>query len=140
MFIMNRNSKLITLVIAALLIIAGGEGLALMTHHNNKPSKPVGATTQTYTRLNIELKDGQLTSGAATYLVQPGTPLEFHISSNIFGKVSVPTKPPQTITFMKSPLVFRFNASDIPGTYPLLYEASGSSNILQIGTIIVRGS
>ncbi|HSX27247.1 MAG TPA: hypothetical protein VLG25_00520 [Patescibacteria group bacterium] len=91
-----------------------------------------------YTRLDIEIKDGQLVSPAATYLVQPGTKLEFHIISNTFGKITVPTNPLQTITFTESPLIFKFSAPTQPGSYDLPYKANDTDQVINLGIITVR--
>ncbi|HTE22099.1 MAG TPA: hypothetical protein VK674_03585 [Candidatus Limnocylindria bacterium] len=104
----------------------------------DKPAAKVESAVDQYTQLQIGLKDGKLTSEAATYLVNPGVGLEFTVTSNKFGKVSVPTEPPQTITFTQSPLVFKFKSSHNPGSYALLYQAADSAEAIQIGTIVVR--
>jgi len=132
----NRKILGIVLIVLAVALAAGSMWFFGFRREDAKTVSPV---VEKYTQLNIELKEGKLTSEASTYLVQPGIGLEFHISSNKFGKVSVPTEPPQTITFTESPLIFKFNASRNPGSYALVYQAEGGNEAIQIGTIVVKG-
>jgi hypothetical protein len=129
----NRWFK-IGLVVLVVAVIAGGAGLAL----GHKDAPAAKASKQKTIHLDINLKDGRLVEAASTYIVQPGTRLEFKITSDKLGKISVPTEPPQTITFTESPLVFQFTTSKRPGSYVLLYMASGSEKATPIGTISVR--
>lgn len=100
-------------------------------HHKN-------SSTMKFTHLSIVLSNGKPLSAPSTYLVKPGVGLEFSIESNVFGKVGVPTNPPQTITFTQSPLVFKLKAPTKPGTYPLSYQADNSQSVIEIGTIVVK--
>lgn len=135
-----RVYKKILISILVILLFASVATSIWFFGFRNQINNQAGPAIQKYNRLDIALKDGKLTSEAATYLVQPGASLEFHISSNKFGKISVPTQPPKTITFTESPLIFRFDASSEPGSYVLLYQAEGSKEIIKIGTIVVRSS
>ena len=128
--------KMLIVLCCLLFTVAAGNIWFFGLRH--KDSEPTTTGVEKYTRLDIVLEAGKLATEAATYLVQPGTGLEFHISSDKLGKVSVPTEPPQTITFTKSPLVFKFKASHNPGSYALLYQAENSEQTIQIGTIVVR--
>jgi hypothetical protein len=129
------HKKIITAVILLMVITAA---VVWFFTTQNKSADQAKPKEEQATRLDIKLRGGKLVSPAATYLVQPGVRLEFHISSNIFGKVSVPTTPSQTITFTESPLIFQFNASDKPGRHMLLYQPTGSDEVVTIGTIIVK--
>ncbi len=130
------SKKALAGIMIVIALTTGGIGYTQYrdTHPGSAPA------VEEYTRLDIELEGGRPTKEAATYLVQPGVGLEFHIQSDRFGKISVPTQPPQTITFTESPLVFKFNASRKPGSYALLYLADKSDKIIQIGTIVVRSA
>ena len=135
-------SKRIVGIIVALATIALVAGLVV---HSHKPLKSTGqsnsspSSAQKYAHIDISIKDGKLVGAISTYLVNPGTGLEFSITSNKFGKIGSPTYPPQTITFTKSPLIFHFTTSKA-GTFPMTYQADGSTNIIEIGIVIVRST
>src|SRR5258708_7380891 len=131
---MNKKSWMIAAAVVAVLLLGGA--LLFFKHHGNanKSSQSAGAQ---FTHLDIQLKNGHLISAPSTYVVKPGTGLEFSIESNVFGKIGVPTDPPQTITFTQSPLVFRLKAPTKAGNFPLDYQATGSSDVIQIGMIAV---
>lgn len=141
---MNTKTIKIVIVVIVLLALAGISSVVIL-HYNHKKKPAVAATTSvkttttaTFIPLSIQLHNGEPVHPAATYLVKPGTGLQFTIDSNIFGKVGVPTDPSQIITFTSSPLVFKFKASMKPGNYPLSYQPDGSKSVIQIGLIVVR--
>lgn len=126
----------IGLAVAALLCVVAW-------YTQSQATKPAdngaAANTQKYTHVDIEIRDSKLVGTTNTYLVNPGTGLEFSITSDKFGKVGVPTDPAQVITFTKSPLVFHFNAPQ-SGTYPMTFQADGSDEVLLLGTVTVRSA
>jgi plastocyanin len=134
---MDKQTLKVIAATAIVVLLLVGSAAAFFLQRNND-SKPRPSSAEQLTHLDIELQDGKPVSPPATYLVKPGTNLEFSIKSNVYGKVGAPTDPPQTITFTQSPLTFHFKASTKPGTYPLSYQADGSKKVIQIGTVVVR--
>ena len=130
--------KLILLTVVLSLLVGGGVAWYVLAN-SKQENKTASTIEKKFTHLDIKLKNGRLVGAASTYLVKPGTDLEFNITSDVSGKVGVPTDPPQTINFTESPLVFRATTSK-PGTYALTYQADGSKEVMQIGTLVVRGS
>jgi hypothetical protein len=133
---MNKKSLIIIASVVTVLLLGGV--LLFSKHHSKAANKPSSnSATAGYTQLDIQLRNGHLVTPASTYVVKPGIGLEFSIETNVYGKVGVPTSPPQTITFTQSPLVFRFKVPTKPGNYPLNYQATGSQDVIQIGMISV---
>ncbi len=124
-----------TAIIVFITLLVLSVGSILIYNNWNKPKETMPSAQNT--RLTIELKNGKLLSAPSTYLVQPGTKLEFQINSDKLGKIFL-TEPAQTITFTESPLIFHFNAPTKPGNYPMAYQANGSKQVIQIGDIVVK--
>jgi len=64
--------------------------------------------------------------------------MEFSISTNVFGKVGVPTIQPKQLPLPNPRWFFHFYAPTKPGSYPITYLAEGSSDVILIGTIVVN--
>jgi hypothetical protein len=132
------DKKILKVIAATAIIVILLVGSAAAFFIQQRSDKPTSNLAEQLTHLDIELQDGKPVSPPSTYLVKPGTNLEFSIKSNVYGKIGAPTDPPQTITFTQSPLTFHFKASTKPGNYPLSYQADGSQKVIQIGTVVVR--
>lgn len=128
------------MVVTALIILVAGiswrNHRQPVANHNNTTT----TTPQKYTHVDVKLEDGNLVGPVSSYLVNPGTGLEFSVSSNKLGKIGVPTDPPKIITFTQSPLVFSFITTAKAGSYPLTYQADGSTKVIEIGIITVRST
>jgi hypothetical protein len=135
---MSRKVILIILCLVLLIPLALGAGFLTTRRELPKTESTTTPDVQKYSRIDIELKDGGIATSPSTYLVNKGTNLEFHITSNKFGKIGVPTEPAQTITFTESPLVFKFSAPTNPGSFALTYQPEGKKEVVLIGTIVVR--
>jgi hypothetical protein len=140
------SKKIAILVLVATCVIIAAGGTALLVHRNRtaRATATSHATVnasqhnkQAFVPINISIKNGQLVGAVNTYLVRYGTVLQFTVNSKLVGKIGAPVSPPQTITFTHSPLVFHFTA-DKPGTFPMTYQAKGSSKVILLATIVVK--
>ena len=111
-------------------------GGTIIYKNRTKPKETMPSATQN-TSLTIELKNGKLLSAPSTYLVQPGTGLEFTIQTDKLGKIFL-TEPANTITITRAPITFTLKAPTKPGNYPMAYQADGSDAVIQIGDIVVK--
>ena len=130
------QERTITIVAVALALIS--LIVVVVAYHQGQTTSNNKSAVQQYTHIDIVLKDGKLVGPISTYVVNPGTGLEFSITSNKLGKIGTPTDPSKIITFTESPLVFHFNAPSKARSYPITYLANGSTDVIQIGTVTVR--
>ena len=139
-----------TIIIGIVVIVVVVGGLLLVRNRHNSTnttssangSKVISTNDKSH-HFDIKLKQGKVDGTPATYVVNPGTALEFGVSSDKLGSIGLPTDPegknPQKITFTQSPVVFRLTAQKT-GSYPLTFLQNGGSDqdVVTIGTIQIR--
>jgi len=115
-----KKTILLSLV-AVLAVAAIGVGAFFLTRDRNNNAGADG-----FTQIAITLKDGKPVD-LQEHTYGTGAKLEFKVSSDKHGKVTIASDTPQTIVLTESPLTFRLTVTK-NGEYPITFQKDGDSD------------